>query len=326
SVCGKEISPDEAGGVGRGDYVCADCREMPKEREADLLEQILADFLRGKEKLPEIPDYEIVRELGQGGMGVVYLARRLSDSKKVALKVMLSKRGRVTEKLVKYFQREMEICRQLRHPNIVEFYEQGYNRGIFYFVMEYCNGGSLRDLMRKRGGRLDLDEAKPIMLQVLDGLAYAHEREIVHRDLKPENILLVIDAGKLTAKVSDFGLAKNFQQAGLSGMTASGAYAGTRQFMPREQLLDFKHARPVTDVFSIGATFYNMLTGEYVYDFSRAVDPVRVILEGQIVPIRKREVQLPEKLAEIIDRAISPEPKDRFQNAVEMKEEMIKVV
>lgn len=325
-VCGKEIPIDEAGGVGRGDYVCADCRNMPREREADILEQILNAFLRGVEKPPEIPDYEIIRQLGHGGMGVVYLARRIKDGAEVALKVMLAKRGRVTEKAVEYFQREMEICRQLQHPNIVAFYEQGYHKGVFYFVMEYCNGGSVDKLMEKRGGWLNLDEAIPIMLQALEGLAYAHERGYVHRDLKPSNILLVIDGKQRTAKISDFGLAKNFQQAGLSGITATGAYAGTLLFVPREQLLDFKHTRPVSDVFSIGATFYNMLTGKYVYEFSGADDPVHVILEGKVVSIRKRRVKLPDRLADIIDRAISPEPSDRFQTAGEMKDEMVKAL
>jgi len=248
-VCGREFPAEEVGSGERGEYICPDCREMPKDREAELLERILGAFLRSRRKPPEIPDYEIIRELGRGGMGVVYLARRLDSGEEVALKVMLSKKGRVTEESVKRFQREMETCRQLRHPNIVAFYEQGYHEGVFYFSMEYCNGGSLRDLMNGRGGRLSLEEALPIMLQALDGLSYAHEMKIVHRDLKPENILLVTGGGKLTAKVSDFGLAKNFQQAGGGGRPhprAGGAAAGGVSRCDRSSHLS-RPRRPLSD-------------------------------------------------------------------------------
>ncbi len=327
SACGKELSPEQAGGAGRGDSLCGKCRRSPRERGAGWLEALVAAFASEREKPPEIPDYEIIRTLGQGGMGIVYLARRRQgeqDGKEVALKVMRSRKGRVTEKAARYFQREMEMSEQLQHPHIVAFQESGIHDGLFFFVMEYCPGGSLRHLIQRRGGRLNLEEAAPLMRQALDGLAYAHNQNVVHRDLKPENILLIPNGEHWIAKISDFGLAKNFQQAGLSGMTMTGAGGiGTESFMPREQLLDFKHVLPVSDIFAIGATLYNMLTGEYVYDLEGADDPVRAILEGKVVPIRERGVRLPETLMDVIDRAISPDPSRRFQTAAALQEALV---
>jgi serine/threonine-protein kinase len=158
-----------------------------------------------------------------------------------------------------------------------------------------------------------------IISQVLDGLGYAHEKGIVHRDLKPSNILLVRMGSNLTALIADFGLAKNFQRAGLSGMTMSGACSGTLPFMPPEQVVNFRDVKPVADIFSAGATLYVMLTGQCVYDFKEGEDQVRALLEKRIVPIRKRRVKLPEKLMDVVDRATQAEPEKRFQSVKEMK-------
>ena len=328
SKCGREISATDSEAA-QDTPLCHRCRAaQPDAGHAggDLLARIVAQAMKGKQAIPAVPDYEIVRELGEGGMGKVYLARQRKDAKEVALKVMLSRNASPLDKDVQRFQREMKICQQLKHPHVVAFLHQGRHKGIFYFVMEYCDGGNLRDLMKKRGGAVPLDEAGPIMLQALDGLAYAHGQKVVHRDLKPENVLLVRKGRQHVAKVADFGLAKNFQQSGLSGMTLTGTYAGTVPFMPHEQIEDFRHAHPATDVFSIGATFYNLLTGQYVYDFSAADDPMKVVLEAKVVPIRKRGVKLPAELVKIIDRATAPEPGDRFKTAGEMKTAMEKAL
>src|SRR5262249_5084424 len=254
--------------------------------------------------------------LGEGGMGAVYLARR-RDGTTVALKMLLS-RVAVDESSRKMFQREIEVSRSLVHPNIVTLFDQGSSGSIFYFAMEFCPGGSLSDLMKIRG-KIAPAEAGPIMLQALAGLAYAHEQGFVHRDLKPANILLTSQNDGI-AKVSDFGLAKSFQKAGFSGMTATGAIAGTFVFMPREQLTNFKYFRPVSDVWSIGATFYTMLTGHSPRNFYKLKDHVEVILRGGIVPILERDSSIPKKIADVIDRAVSEDTKDRYQNAAEFRE------
>ncbi|MBP9902143.1 MAG: serine/threonine protein kinase, partial [Verrucomicrobia bacterium] len=262
--------------------------------------------------------YEVLRQLGIGGNGAVYQARRKKDAALVAVKVMLA-RVAVSENARKKFLQEMELLKSLRHANIVSLLESGALGGAFYFVMEYCDAGDVADLISRRGGRVPLDEATGIMLQALDGLAYAHGKGIVHRDLKPGNLLLVGSRAQRKVKVSDFGLAKNFEQAGFSGMTMTGQFAGTHSFMPREQVLNFKHLKPVSDVWSVAATFYCMLTGRPPRDFPKGVDPLSVVLDGDAIPIRKRDGTIPKPLAQVIDRALAKKVKDRYQDADEFK-------
>ena len=123
--------------------------------------------------------------------------------------------------------------------------------------MEYCAGRSLDTLMAAHRGRLSLALAGPIILQTLEGLAFAHEQGIVHRDLKPQNILLSSATQPILAKIADVGLAKHFAKAGFSGLTLTGTYAGTPLFLPREQIINFKYAKPVSDIWSVGATIYS---------------------------------------------------------------------
>ncbi|MBE2282405.1 MAG: protein kinase [Prosthecobacter sp.] len=284
--------------------------ELNPQQLADLL---LKAAKKGKAPRLDIPGYEIGKELGRGGFGVVFRARRLSDGVPVAIKVLLP---RVAVKPVEMekFLREMTITAQLRHPNIVKLYDQGHCEGIPYFIMEYCDGGSLMDFIMKHGGKVPLETARPIMLAALEGLAHAHQQGIVHRDLKPQNILL--DRG--VARISDFGLAKNFQQAGFSGLSITGNYAGTPLFMPREQLINFKHLKPASDVWSIAATFYFMFTGAFPYPFTDKRDPIDVILNEDVVPLEERDKTLPAALCVEINRSLSLKPSGRHLSAASL--------
>ena len=281
--------------------------ELNPQQLADLL---LKAAKKGKAPRLDIPGYEIEKELGRGGFGVVFRARRSSDGVPVAIKVLLP---RVAVKPVEMekFLREITITAQLRHPNIVKLFDQGQCEGIPWFIMEYCEGGSLWDHIQKHGGKLPLKVAKPIMLAALEGLAHAHQQGIVHRDLKPQNILL----DRCVARISDFGLAKNFQQAGFSGLSITGNYAGTPLFMPREQLINFKHLKPASDVWSIAATFYFMLTGVFPYPFTKDRDPIDVILNEQVVPIEKWDKTLPKPFCDQINRSLSPKSSERHSSA-----------
>ena len=175
------------------------------------------------------------------------------------------------------------------------------------------------------GMRLDIPAgtAVRVALQALDGLSFAHEKGFVHRDIKPENILLA-DPGMEVVKLTDFGLAKSFQQAGLSGMTATGFAAGTLQFMPREQLTNFRLLRPASDVWSMGATLYYMLTLRYARDFKSGKDPLAVVLGGGVVPVRERDPEVPPGLAEVVDRAVDDDLGKRYPSAVEFREALAK--
>jgi serine/threonine protein kinase len=272
-----------------------------------------------------IGKYVIERELGRGGFGAVYLVRESPNSRPLALKVMLS-RIALDEVAVKKFLREIRSVSGLRHPKIVEVVDAGENQGLFYFVMEFCEGGSLDQFIGRHGGKLSLKQAMPIMLDTLEGLAHAHTAGFVHRDLKPQNILLQRAGSGFVAKISDFGLAKNFEQAGFSGLTMTGHFAGTPYFMPREQVINFRHVKPVSDVWSIGATFYHMLTGDFPRDFKADRDPIEAVLNDEVISIRKRDRAVPAPVAQVIDRAISNKTKERYQTASEMFEALKKAL
>jgi serine/threonine protein kinase len=269
-----------------------------------------------------IGPYTVLRLLGHGGMGAVYLASRSARATPVALKVMLPRAG-VDPAAQEAFLREIEVTRALRHPNIVELFDFGRHDGRFYFALEYCPGGSAEAWRLREGGRLGLPATVRLAAEVLEGLAAAHAAGFVHRDLKPDNVLLGAFG---TAKLGDFGLAKSFEQAGLSGMTATGVVGGTFNFMPREQLTSFRRMRPASDVWSMAATLYYLLTGEFPRDFDSHPDPLVVILRGGRVPIRERDASLPEDLAAILDRALDDQPDARYPTAREFADALLGVL
>jgi eukaryotic-like serine/threonine-protein kinase len=256
--------------------------------------------------------YEVVSLLGKGGMGAVYLARRRGEEP-IALKVMLP-RMLLDEEAQSIFIREIEVTRALRHPNIVGLLDFGKHEGRYYFALEYCPGGSAEILRLRQGGRIPLASALRIAVDALEGLAAAHEAGFVHRDLKPDNVLLTRDG---VARLADFGLAKSFLQAGFSGLTATGTVGGTPHFMAREQLTSFREVRPTSDVWSMAATIYYLLTGAYARDFDSHSDPLAVILGGRRIPVRERDPSVPTDLAAVLDRALDDEPARRFPTARE---------
>jgi tRNA A-37 threonylcarbamoyl transferase component Bud32 len=322
--CGKEVTV-EAGLGQDGDFLCAQCQQQIKDDPVALL---LALFQQAKQPADadiRLADYHIQKKLGEGGMGVVYLVKHKKHGRLAALKVMLSKVA-VNASARQEFLREIDNTRSLKHTHIVEFLGNGVEKSTFYFLVEYCQGGSLSNLMERRGGRLTLAEAGPIMLQALEGLAFAHKQGFVHRDLKPQNILLSGAEPRWTTKIADLGLAKSFINAGLSGMTMTGGgFSGSLLFMPREQVIDFKYVKPVSDVWSMGASFYNMLTGDFPRPIKPGQDPVDIILNGDIVPLCQRYPQIPKDLAAVIDHSLAQDPKDRYQTAGDMLKALAKV-
>jgi len=283
---------------------------------SELSPEELFAFVFGDAKtagLLQIPGYRIEKEIGRGGFGAVYRARRVSDGAAVAIKVMLS-HAAASQNAILQFKREMEVHSQLNHPNIVPYLERGSHEGAFFFVMKLCDGGSLFDLMNRNGGPLSVTQLMPHALEALEGLAHAHAKGFVHRDIKPGNIL--IHQGK--AMIADFGLAKSFHLTGLSGpRSLTGDTAGTPVFMPPEQIMNFKQVKPTSDVFSVGATIYFALTGAFPFDFPPKRDPMDVVLNDAVVPIRKRLAGIPEPLATKIDRSVTKSAGSRFKDAGE---------
>ena len=316
----------EAGESGQDDNICATCREMSEQDDSGAFSISLSQQSRPLiEEDINISDYQIIHELGRGGMGIVSLAQHIKDGRQVALKVMYSKVA-VDERSRQRFLREMEAIRALRHPNIITFLDSGTQSDVFYFLMEFCEGGNVASLMARRGGRLTLEEAGPILLQTLQGLAFAHKQGFVHRDIKPQNILLRGQEGNWSARLSDLGLAKNFEQAGFSGLTITGENGGSLPFMPREQVTHFKYFKPNSDVWAMGATCYYILTGSFPRNHLDAPNQVDVILQGKVVPIRTRDLRIPKPVAEIIDRSLADKASERYQHAGEMYEVLKKVL
>lgn len=317
--CGKDVT-SEVGSGRAGEFVCAACRQ---QGEADPMQLLLELLRRAAVAEPEveirIPNYEIKRKLGEGGMGAVYLVEHMKDKTQAALKVMLARIAVDTNKREE-FQREMKAMRSLQHKHVVKFIENGAVGSIFYFLLEYCDGGCMYDLMKLRGGHLSIAEAGPLLLQALEGLAFVHAKGFVHRDLKPHNILLSGAGRQRVAKVADLGLAKNFEQAGLSGMTVTGSFAGSFPYMPREQVTEFKYFKPVSDVWAMGATFYHILTGKFPRNYRAKQDPLEMVLSGAVIPIRQRDPGIPLPVANVIDRSLADDVTDRYQDAGQMYE------
>lgn len=327
--CGRDLS-EEAATNRQGLLLCRVCKQDPMQ----LLKKLLRQANTGHKDLLAIQGYSIERELGRGGMGAVYLARHDRTGESVALKVMLPEVA-LDERAKDMFLRETVNTKALRHKHVVELREAGCSNATFFFTLEFCDGGSVDRLMVQRGGRLPVDEALPIVLEALDGLEYAHHAEIphvrladgrtvkgkglVHRDLSPHNLFLSLSNGARSTKVGDYGLAKAFDTAGLSGQTRSGSSAGKPHFMPRQQVVNYKYATPDVDVWAMAATLYCMLTGFVPRDFHARQDPWAIVLSTAPVPIRQRTANLPKRLSEVIDHALIDNPDIKVKTAAQLK-------
>jgi serine/threonine protein kinase len=273
------------------------------------------------------------RELGRGGMGVVYLVEHPSTGLKQALKLMLP-RAAVSASSRDLFIREMHNAEALSHPNVVLQRAAGAHEDVLFIVLEFCEGGSIADLIEKQGRPLDARPAVELIVQALEGLAYLHQARVsavmadgtktdsvglVHRDLKPHNILLARDGTALVAKVSDYGLAKAFSLAGLSRLTRTGDVGGTLAFMPRQQVINFKYAGPEVDVWAAAASLYFMLTGGVPREFSRDRNGVDTILNTDAIPIRQRVAAIPTAVADVLDLALIDRPQILIKSAADLK-------
>ena len=283
--------------------------------------QWLCDVCRGEIAVtPQpVPTYTTIRQLGRGGMGVVFQAKNNDTGRLVALKLIVPESA-ATRSAIDRFLREMSVISQLKHPNIVEWLEQGMTRGQLWFTMEYVAGTNLEALATAEPGKYPIHQACRMASQVLKGLEHAHALGFVHRDIKPENILIGSSPAGLVAKISDFGLAKSFRGLGLSGLTFSGEMRGTIPFMPPEQMLDFKAVQPIGDLYSTAATLYFLITGQFIYDeVAEGGDLIRMLLEDAPVPIERRRREIPPALAQVMSRGLARDPADRYPTAAALR-------
>jgi eukaryotic-like serine/threonine-protein kinase len=259
--------------------------------------------------------YRLDREVGSGGMAVVYLAEDLKHERRVALKVLRPELG--YELGADRFLREIRVAAGLSHPNILPLFDSGDADGLLYFVMPYVEGETLRERLT-REGRLPLEEAVRIVSEVADALSRAHEAGIVHRDVKPENILL--EGGH--ALVSDFGVSRAVDAAGGDRLTRTGVAIGTPAYMSPEQAGGQAVEDARTDVYALGCVAYEMLVGQPPYTGSSAHAVVAGHIARPVPSLRGRLPDAPAGVDRVIGRALAKDPDERWSTAAELAMEL----
>lgn len=257
--------------------------------------------------------YEIIQTIGEGGMANVYLAKDVIIDRLVAIKVL---RGDLAgdEKFVRRFQREALAASSLNHHNIVEMYDVGEDNGTYYIVMEYIQGKTLKQLIKKRGA-LTLSECIDIMLQLTDGVNIAHSSYIIHRDLKPQNIMIQ-DNGEI--KITDFGIAMALNNTQL---TQTNSVMGSVHYLPPEQASG-KGATVKSDIYSMGIMFFELITGNLPFKGDNAVEIAFKQIKDDIPSVRDINPSIPQSVENIILKATAKNPKNRYNNAKEMHDDI----
>jgi serine/threonine protein kinase len=259
---------------------------------------------------PTLPGYEILRELGRGGMGVVYLARHLRLHRVVALKMILAGAHAGLEQLER-FRTEAEAIARLQHPHIVQIHEVGEQAGLPFLSLEFCPDGSLEKKLQ--GTPLVPKEAAALVEKLAHAMHAAHGKGVIHRDLKPANVLLAEDGAP---KITDFGLAKKLGEA---GQTASGAVLGTPSYMAPEQAgSKSKELGPACDVYALGAILYECLTGRPPFKAATPLDTILQVLSDEPVPVTQLNRQVPRDLETICLKCLQKEPAKRYATAADL--------
>jgi serine/threonine-protein kinase len=273
--------------------------------------------------LPQpVRGYRLVRPLGSGRMGTVYLAMRGGDGSLAAIKVIKPGDAGSREDFDSFL-RQAEPLRELSHLHIVAIDDLGESNGHLYVAMEYVPGTDAGALLARQGP-LDVERAVGLGLQVLEALEYAHSLGTVHRDLKPANLLILEEQGRDVVKLSDFGLARVFQASRLSGLTMSNDIGGGLALLAPEQITNFREANPATDQYGLAATLYQLLTGAALYHLPEKFQQlIPMILHEDAVPIRSRRAEVPDKLAEAIHKALAKEPQDRFKDVRALRRALV---
>jgi serine/threonine protein kinase len=262
--------------------------------------------------------YHILKRIGEGGMGRVYLGEHVKMSRQCAIKVMSPALLNDAESAAR-FAREASNAARIIHPNVAAVFDYGESDGVIYLVMEYVEGEPLARIL-KREAPLALDRAIDIASQIADGLGAAHELHIIHRDLKPDNILIARNrAGREVVKVVDFGIAKAMQEGESDSLTRTGHVIGTPEFMSPEQLLgDPVDAR--SDLYALGCILHLMLTAAPPLFAPTREQMIKRRLAEEAPTVEELDGGLPETIANIVARLLARSPADRYSSAIEVRD------
>jgi predicted Ser/Thr protein kinase len=268
---------------------------------------------------PSIPGYEIVEELNHGGMGVVYKARQIGLDRMVAIKTILP-RGPIGETHRARFLREAKMMALLQHPNLLPIYEVGQRQGQPFLVMEYVGGGTLSKSLD--GKPMPPQKAAELAAVLARAVHFAHAQGVIHRDLKPSNVLLAADG---TPKIGDFGLAKCFDSP--SDHTQTGQLLGTPSYMAPEQLGDASaKVGPSVDVYALGATLYELLSGRPPFLADNPLDTLQMVRLQEPIPLSRWQPKIPVDLDTICLKCLEKDPRRRYVSALALADDLERFV
>ncbi|MDD5598733.1 MAG: protein kinase, partial [Victivallaceae bacterium] len=294
--------------------VSADVKQMGEDVQCGHCDEIVSVPNSRLATGAVIGDFAILEELGRGGMGVVYLAHQISLDRPAALKILQDSYANNAEFVVNFI-KEARAAAKLNHPHIVQAYAVGEDEGIFYYAMEYINGDTMKDVL-KRDKIIPIDKAVTIIQQIGEALDCAwKEQKLIHRDIKPDNIIL---AKNNRAKLADLGLSR---VAGDMDDENEEEVMGTPQYISPEHLtgapMDIR-----SDIYSLGATFYQFVTGRFPYEGRTANEIARKHLEAALVPPQVVNPKVPEAIGQIIMKMMKKNINERYQDAEELVEDL----
>ncbi|MBL4883959.1 MAG: serine/threonine protein kinase [Planctomycetaceae bacterium] len=296
---------------------------MPTDETKNQKNQTGASDSSGKQKEPkkknkvqQLGDFRLVKKIGQGGMGSVYLAHQISLDRKCALKVMSPKIAS-NKDFVARFIREARAMAKIEHPNVVRCYAVGEEKGINYVAMELIEGSSMQDWIDTKK-TFEIGDAVHIIIVCAQALAHAHKMNIIHRDIKPDNIL-VTNHGAV--KIADLGLAKVTDED--QSMTQSGTGLGTPLYMPPEQARNAKYVDLRSDIYALGCTLYKFLTGTTPFKADSTLELILNKEKGKFTPAAKLNKKIPAKLDLMIDKMIAKDKQHRYQSCDELLKDLL---
>ncbi len=298
------VEPGEKFRIGNTNFELADANAKPKPEKP-------------AKKAKMLGKYALVKKLGEGGMGAVFLATDTQLKRQVALKI-LSKDAAKDTNAIKRFKSEAQAAALLQHKNIITTYEAGEDKGQMFIALEFVDGIDVDKLIKQRGA-IDQKRSLDIIKQVTDALRHAYDRKIVHRDIKPSNLMITKDG---TVKLADMGLARSMEESVETGITRAGTTVGTVDYMSPEQTRDSRSADIRSDIYSLGCTWYQMLTGGPPFPDGSLTNKLQAHATTPPPNPRDKNEDIPEATVAIIHRMMAKKPDDRYQTPTELMDDL----